>query len=352
MIFNQIRANIYFFILYILLQFLTIQTEIIVRFHLKNDSIKKVEESDRKFIEKKSFLNFCSKFLTVKKESVVKNVKIVKILISDLILLNCKEIEFHKKNDGLEIDIDLSKIYYSEFTAFHLYLKSCYFPNNIISFEEFVGFLVVLDELKVDFDAGFIKLIDTILFNLYNLFESSKYYLKESDITDSMKHYNISFSILNFIFGRFIEKYFDCSDFYNLFYNRNDINEENKELGKYVKLFLEIDDKYVIISESFMKKIIKESLVKSPGFFLLQMIIVLSETNTVIIYETNVENLKNTISLFRKKPSKIIFQRFLFNPATMIFLNEYVFEENLISIIFLDYEVINNQIKFSEKILK
>ncbi|TBU10744.1 hypothetical protein CWI38_1574p0020, partial [Hamiltosporidium tvaerminnensis] len=115
MIFNQIRANIYFFILYILLQFLTIQTEIIVRFHLKNDSIKKVEESDRKFIEKKSFLNFCSKFLTVKKESVVKNVKIVKILISDLILLNCKEIEFHKKNDGLEIDIDLSKIYYSEF---------------------------------------------------------------------------------------------------------------------------------------------------------------------------------------------------------------------------------------------
>ncbi|TBU07764.1 hypothetical protein CWI39_0274p0020 [Hamiltosporidium magnivora] len=67
--------------------------------------------------------------------------------------------------------------------------------------------------------------------------------------------------------------------------------------------------------------------------------------------ETNVENLTNTISLFRKKPSKIIFQKFLFNPATMIFLNEYVFEENLISIIFLDYEVINNQIKFSEKIL-
>ncbi|TBU12522.1 hypothetical protein CWI38_0724p0050 [Hamiltosporidium tvaerminnensis] len=188
MIFNQIRANIYFFILYILLQFLTIQTEIIVRFHLKNDSIKKVEESDRKFIEKKSFLNFCSKFLTVKKECVVKNVKIVKIPLSDLILLNCKEIEFHKKNDGSDIDIDLSKIYYSEFMAFHLYLKSCYFPNNLISFEKFVRFLVALDELKVNFDSGFIKLIDTILFNLYNLFESSKYYLKDSDITDSMTH--------------------------------------------------------------------------------------------------------------------------------------------------------------------
>ncbi|TBU20409.1 hypothetical protein CWI38_0075p0010 [Hamiltosporidium tvaerminnensis] len=313
---NRINKYIYFSILYFLLQFLTIQTEIIVRFHLQNDSIKKVEESDRKSIGKKSFLNFPSKFQTVKKENVVKNVKIVKIPISDFILLNCKEIEFHKKNDGLEIDIDLSKIYYSEFTAFHLYLKSCYFPNNLISFKEFVRFLVVLDELKVDFDA-FIKLIDTILFNLYNLFESRKFYLKDSDITDSMAHYNISFSILNFIFGRFIEKYFDCNDFYDFFYNRNDINQENKELGKYVKLFLEINDKYVLISESFIKKIIKESLVKSAGFFLLQTIIALSDTNTLIIYEandTNVENLTNTISLFRKKPSKIIFQKFLFNP--------------------------------------
>ncbi|TBU06346.1 hypothetical protein CWI39_0511p0010 [Hamiltosporidium magnivora] len=182
---NRINKYISFSILYILYQFLTIQTEIIVRFHLQNGSIRKVEESDRKFIGKKSFLNFCSKFLTEKKES-----------------------NFKKKNDGLEIDIDLSKIYYSEFMAFHLYLKSLYFPNNLISFEEFVRFLVVLEELKVDFDAGFIKLIDTILFNLYNLFESSKYYLKDTKIdSNSLIDLNIYLYDVEFVRILFKNKY-------------------------------------------------------------------------------------------------------------------------------------------------